>query len=70
MRIKMTACVHGNVCRAWMKKIDSGVPLTPFCPICAYFEPVSDVSKWYPMADEYITRYDAENDRYIVERMH
>ena len=66
----MAACVHGNVCRAWMKKIDSNVPLTPFCPVCAYFEPVMDKNKWYPMADEYVTRYDVENDRYIVERIH
>lgn len=66
----MAVCIHGNVCRAWMKKIDSGVPLTPFCPVCAYFEPVRDKNKWYPMVDEYVTRYDAENDRYIVERMH
>ena len=66
----MTVCVHGNVCRAWMKKIDSGVPLTPFCPVCAYFEPESDSIKAHIMADEYVTRYDAENDRYIVERIH
>ena len=66
----MAVCVYGNVCRAWMKKIDSRVPLTPFCPVCAHFEPISDASKSFTMLDEYTIRYDVENDQYIVKRMH
>lgn len=66
----MTICVHENVCRAWMKKTDSIAPLTPFCPACAYFEARSDANKSHIMVDEYVTRYDAEHDQYIVKRIH
>lgn len=39
----MTKCVHGNVCRAWMRKTGSIAPLTVKCPNkCPFYEPDFD----------------------------
>ena len=39
----MPACLHGDVCRAWMKETNSFVPLSSHCPNkCPYFEKLED----------------------------
>lgn len=36
----MAACIHGEVCRAWMELTGSIAPLTTRCPMgCAYYRP-------------------------------
>lgn len=35
----MAACVHGDVCRAWMRQTGSIAPLRASCPNCPWFEP-------------------------------
>lgn len=64
----MPACIHGDICRAWMNITNSIAPLSQHCPICPYFEPESDTNKIHIMADEYYTYYDEEYDRYIIKR--
>ena len=66
----MPTCVHGNVCRAWMKKTNSIAPLNQDCPVCAYFKPKSAESESHILFDDYVMCYDAEHDRYIAERIH
>lgn len=35
----MAACIHGYVCRAWMRQTGSIAPLRASCPNCPWFEP-------------------------------
>lgn len=35
----MAACIHGDVCRAWMKQTGSIAPLRVSCPNCPWYEP-------------------------------
>lgn len=35
----MAACIHGDVCRAWMRQTGSIAPLRASCPNCPWFEP-------------------------------
>lgn len=35
----MAACIHGDVCRAWMRQTGSIAPLRASCPSCPWFEP-------------------------------
>ena len=35
----MVACIHGDVCRAWMRQTGSIAPLRASCPNCPWFEP-------------------------------
>lgn len=40
----MSACVHGNVCRAWMRMFNCSRPLVATCPFgCRYFIEKLDV---------------------------
>lgn len=32
-------CIHGEVCRAWMRKVDTVAPLTASCPACIHYAP-------------------------------
>ena len=35
----MPACIHGDICRAWMKKTHNRAPYNDICPRgCEYFE--------------------------------
>lgn len=35
----MSVCVHGNACRAWMRRFNCSRPLVATCPFgCRYFE--------------------------------
>ena len=39
----MPACIHGDVCREWMRRMDKGVPLSSVCPNgCIYFQAKRD----------------------------
>lgn len=44
----MAACIHGDVCRAWMKQTGSIAPLRASCPNCPWYEPYRpcDYSYW------------------------
>lgn len=33
----MAACIHGDVCRAWMRQTGSIAPLRASCPNCPWF---------------------------------
>lgn len=35
----MAACIHGDVCRAWMRQTGSIAPLRASCPNCPWYEP-------------------------------
>lgn len=56
----MPACIHGNVCRVWMRMMNCGKPLAATCPNgCAYFESKRVVQ------DEVVSK-DAFNKLYII----
>lgn len=66
----MPVCVHGDVCRAWMNNTHSIAPLSPYCPVCPWFEPENNPNRPHTMIDDYEVYYDEEDDRYIIQRRH
>lgn len=65
----MSTCVHGDVCREWMRKTNSIAPLSQFCPVCVFFER-GDQNKQHMRIDEFDMYHDMEHDRYIIQHQH
>lgn len=55
----MPACIHDDICRAWMKKTNSIAPYSNICPRgCEYFErkEIPRTPVYQPTVDELLIR--------------
>lgn len=50
----MAACVHGEVCRAWMERTKQKAPLSNTCPFnCPLYERKPSISEYCPNRHAY-----------------